>query len=298
MHWITERQWKEFEEEGTDVHRLATGERGWLDRYGEHVLWSLGGRDRLPPTPPPEMITQLAERFGFVAQGWLVRKLARDASEQSPASILGGQDPGGFSVREGAVHYRVEPSGGYSSGIFMDQRLNRKWVKGLAAPRMLNLFAYTCSFSVCVALAGGRTLSVDASKRSLARGKENFSCNGLSIEEGHRFLADDVMKVVPRLSKRGERFDLIVLDPPTFGRAAGRVFQVRRDLPGLVRDTFALLSPGGWLLVSSNLGEWSFSSLRRICHDALEGGDFFLSTGECPPEISGGAISCRIRRTT
>ena len=265
MHWITERQWKEFEEEGTDVHRLATGERGWLDRYGEHVLWSLGGRDRLPPTPPPEMITQLAERFGFVAQGWLVRKLARDASEQSPASILGGQDPGGFSVREGAVHYRVEPSGGYSSGIFMDQRLNRKWVKGLAAPRMLNLFAYTCSFSVCVALAGGRTLSVDASKLSLARGKENFSCNGLSIEEGHRFLADDVMKVVPRLTKR---------------------------------DTFALLSPGGWLLVSSNLGEWSFSSLRRICHDALEGGDFFLSTGECPPEISGGAISCRIRRTT
>jgi 23S rRNA (cytosine1962-C5)-methyltransferase len=136
---------------------------------------------------------------------------------------------------------------------------------------------------------------VDASKRVLAAGRHNLELNGIDPAEGHRFLTDDAVKVVPRLLKRGERFDLIVLDPPTFGRADGRVFRIEKDLPVLVRDCFDLLEPGGWLLVSCNFAEWGAKELRKECELALGRIKPEFQPGELPPEIARGAVSWRIR---
>jgi 23S rRNA (cytosine1962-C5)-methyltransferase len=237
---------------------------------------------------------QLTSRYDFAPRGYLARELVRKASDQKPAALIAGEEPGEITVQENGLSYLVEPAGGYSSGLFLDQRLNRQWVSGLGAKRMLNLFAYTCSFTVCAASAGAETCSVDASKRVLGTGRRNLELNGIDPAEGHRFLADDAMKVVPRLLKRGETFDLIVLDPPTFGRADGRVFRIEKDLPVLVRDCFALLEPGGWLLVSCNYAEWDSKKLLKECQSAPNGKTADFEGVEPPAEIRFGAISWRL----
>jgi 23S rRNA (cytosine1962-C5)-methyltransferase len=291
MDWISGELWSQLGEERTDVHRLATGPDGYLDRYGEWILWS-GGR-----APRVEVLREeLLGRFGFAARGYLARELVRKASEQKPAELRAGEEPGEIIVQEAGLSYAVEPAGGYSSGLFLDQRLNRQWVRDAAPLKMLNLFAYTGSFTVCAALGGAETCSVDAAKRALDRARVNLQRNDVDPVDGHRFLADDAMKVVPRLVKRGEKFDLIVLDPPTFGRADGRVFRIEKDLGELVRECFGLLNEGGALLVSCNYAEWAARDLRELCEGALPGGRFGMEAGELPPEIPRGAVSWRVRR--
>ena len=84
-------------------------------------------------------------------------------------------------------------------------------------------------------MSGAETVSVDLSRRSLTRGEENFERNGIDPKAGHRFFADDVLAFLPRLARRGEKFDAIMLDPPTFSRnQKGAAFQVQRDFGQLV----------------------------------------------------------------
>ncbi|MFM8656969.1 MAG: class I SAM-dependent methyltransferase, partial [Chthoniobacterales bacterium] len=291
MDWISGQLWDQLKVEQTDAHRVVNGRDGWLDRYGDWILWS-GGK-------PPRVETlrdELSARYGFAPRGYLARELVRKASDQKPATLVAGEEPGEITVKENELSYLVEPAGGYSSGLFLDQRLNRQWVTSLGAKRMLNLFAYTCSFTVCAASSGAETCSVDAAKRVLGTGRQNLELNRIDPTDGHRFLADDAMKVVPRLLKRGETFDLIVLDPPTFGRADGRVFRIEKDLPTLVRDCFTMLEPGGRLLVSCNYAEWDAAELRKECESALDAEDSQFCPGELPPEIPVGSVSWRVQR--
>jgi 23S rRNA (cytosine1962-C5)-methyltransferase len=291
MDWISPERWTALAAEGTDVHRLATGRDGYLDRYGDWILWS--------GSKPPKLETlraEAAQRYGFAPRGYLARELVKRAADQRPAELLAGEEPGEITVGEGGLRYLVEPAGGYSTGLFLDQSCNRRWVQGLGAKRMLNLFAYTCSFTVCAAAAGAETCSVDASKRVLGHGRRNLELNGIDPADGHRFLVDDAAKVVPRLVKRGETFDLIILDPPTFGRANGRVFRIEKDLPALVAECFELLTPGGRMLVAANYAAWSAGDLRALCEEALDGRECTFEPGECPGEIAEGAISWRFRR--
>jgi 23S rRNA (cytosine1962-C5)-methyltransferase len=292
MDWISPDHWARLAADQTDAHRVATSSEGWLDRYGEWLLWS--GRK----APRVETLRdEVLKRYRFAPRGYLARELVKKAADQKPAALLAGEEPEEIIVRENGMSYAVEPSEGYSSGLFLDQRANRRWVTGLGAKRMLNLFAYTCSFTVCAAASGADTCSVDSAKRALGRGRENLQINGIDPADGHRFLVDDAMKVVPRLRKRGESFDLIVLDPPTFGRAGGSVFRIEKHLPDLVGECFQLLGPGGWLLVSCNYSEWDVQDLRNLCRDAVNGATCSLEQGELPPEIQQGSVSCRIRRT-
>lgn len=297
MEWISTVQWQRFAEEGTDAHRLCTFPGGWLDRYGDWVVWS---RSRRPDAndDTDRMSGEVAARFGFTPQGWFVRDVARRAQDQRPARLISGKDPGSVDVREWNLRYRVEPGGGYSSGLFLDQRLNRCRVLSLRPHRVLNLFAYTCSFSVCAARSGASTLNVDVSKRALVRGKENFALNCIDASGGHRFLSEDVTKIVPRLARRGDTFDLVVLDPPTFGRSPRGFFRIEDSLPGLVHICSHLLSPGGLLLVSSNYSHWSAADLRKVCEAAVNGGEFRVTPGGRPPEIASGAVSWWIRRNS
>lgn len=291
MDWISPAQWSAFADEQTDAHRVSSGTDGWLDRYGDWILWS-GAK----PPRVEAWSDELSARYGFVPRGFLARELVRKAADQKPAVLVAGGEPGEITVRENGLSYLVEPAGGYSTGLFLDQRLNRHWVSGLGPKRMLNLFAYTCSFTVCAASAGAETCSVDAAKRVLATGRRNLELNGIDPSAGHRFLADDAVKVVSRLTKRGETFDLIVLDPPTFGRADGRVFRIEHDLPVLVRGCFDLLAVGGRMLVSANCAAWTSAHLKLLCAGALTGAAFELEAGKSPAEIKSGAVSWRLRK--
>lgn len=174
--------------------------------------------------------------------------------KQSPQWLCGPQVEGAFSIRERGVVYEVSFCSGYSQGIFLDQRDNRAEVRervGLGM-RVLNTFAYTGAFSVCAALGGAETTTLDLSHPYLDWARRNFVLNGLSSAE-HHFCKGDAFHWLRRFARQGRRFDGVVLDPPTFSRDdKGRVFRVDRDFGDLVALATSVLSPGGWILCCTN----------------------------------------------
>ena len=175
------------------------------------------------------------------------------------------------AIVENSIRYGLDFAAGYSAGFFIDQRENRGRVRRGQPRRLLNTFAYTCSFSVTGALAGAETVSIDLSRRSLTRGEENFRHNGLDPGAGaHRFIADDVQAVLPRLARRGDRFDTIILDPPTFSRnQSGEPFQVQRDFEKLVVGALDVAAPQAQVLLSVNHSAMRVTDLEQIARGAL-----------------------------
>ena len=269
--WITPAQFGAFETAGTDAHRMLSDAEGWIERFGTDALISHKSENALDV-----MRDGLAE--WTAANGWRPRRifgklLPLQNEDRDPPLLLSGDSglPLTGEVRENGVRYALDFAAGYSAGLFLDQRMNRAFMRNAAPKRMLNTFAYTCSFSVVAALAGAETVSIDLSKKSLDRGRANFALNDLDPNAGHRFIADDVLDVLPRLARRGEKFDAIVLDPPTFSRGNnGRRWQVEQHLEDLVLAAMEVAAPATRILVSTNCTKLQHSDLERVARFALK----------------------------
>jgi len=151
------------------------------------------------------------------------RFIPRESERREPPALVVG-DPGESLqtvATERYLRFGLDFGTGYSPGLFLDQRENRRYVRHIAPRRLLNCFAYTCSFSVCAACNGASTVNIDLSKKSLTRGRENFALNNLSTVD-HRFIADDVQSVLPRLARRGEKIRCDHPRPPDFFTLSGR----------------------------------------------------------------------------
>jgi 23S rRNA (cytosine1962-C5)-methyltransferase len=269
--WIDAATGQALRSQGTDAHRLATGRNWWLERFGPDLLLSHqteNGRSQAQ--------AELAAHGGdydFKVERLFGKYLPQQAAERRAPLLLQG-DPGRpleTTIREAGVNFGLDFAAGYSAGFFIDQRENRAHVRRLSPKRVLNTFAYTCSFSVVGALAGAETVSIDLSRRSLTRGEENFSRNGLDPRGGaHRFVADDVLAVLPRLARRGEKFDAIILDPPTFSRnQSGDSWQVLRDFEELVALALDVAAPRAHLLLSVNHSSVRVADLEQFGRGAL-----------------------------
>lgn len=164
------------------------------------------------------------------------------------------QSGGERIVEEDGVRYWVDLADGLQTGLFLDQRDNRRWLRDHAVDRrVLNTFSYTCAFQVAAAVGGARrTVSIDASARALERGRRNLALNGHDDPDRHDTIRGDVFHWLPRLSRRGDRFDVVVLDPPSYARVRKRRFSAARDYAELVTTALGLLAPGGTLLASVN----------------------------------------------
>jgi 23S rRNA (cytosine1962-C5)-methyltransferase len=186
------------------------------------------------------------------------------AAENSPQSVMGAAAPERFVIRENGAQFELSFSEGYSVGLFLDQRDNRRRLltRHVAADfslrtqhsefSVLNTFAYTCGFSVCAALAGAQTTSLDLSKKYLEWGKRNFALNGLDPAR-HDFIYGDTFDWLKRLAKKGRQFDLVILDPPTFSQSKEHgAFRAEKDYSKLVSAALPVLPPGGVLLASTN----------------------------------------------
>jgi len=153
--------------------------------------------------------------------------------------------PDKWTVRFGAFAFYVRPTGFKHIGVFPEQAANwqyiRECVAGAGRPvRLLNLFAYTGGATLAALSAGASVVHVDAARSMNDWAKENVRLSELDGEV--RFIADDCRKFVLREQRRGNRYDAIVMDPPSYGRSTGGVWKLERDLFGLVADCAALLS--------------------------------------------------------
>jgi 23S rRNA (cytosine1962-C5)-methyltransferase len=169
--------------------------------------------------------------------------------------LIGDPCPDELVIRENGLRFAVRPLDGWNVGLFLDQRENRRRVYELAANRrVLNLFAYTCGFSVAAAAGGATSItSVDLKKARLEQGKANFRLNGIPLDD-HVFICSECHDYFERARRQQREFDLIILDPPTFARSKKprRTFAIEKDLTDLLADALPVLNPGGHLLLSTN----------------------------------------------
>jgi 23S rRNA (cytosine1962-C5)-methyltransferase len=260
----------------TDTYRLVNGEGDLLpglviDVYGAFAVMSVYDAALLERV---DAIARQVHSLGF--SGVYLKKRVRadlreqDARELAPElPLVGAAAPVEHVVTENGMRIATALGDGLSTGLFVDQRDNRERVRAWAAGgRMLNLFSYTCSFSVAAALGSAtETVSVDLAGRALDRGRRNFELNGLDPRQ-HKFWKEDAVKWLARAGRRGERFRTIVLDPPSFSTVGKGTFSVDKRYGEVASLALALLEPGGRLLAVTNHTKTSARALRKILHDA------------------------------
>ncbi|MEY2407742.1 MAG: rRNA (cytosine1962-C5)-methyltransferase [Verrucomicrobiota bacterium] len=243
------------------VHGAADNRPGeYVDRLGEYILVQ---------SAESEIESGFAERFKS-AHGVYHKQLKREVRQAQPGKACpkwsGGEAaPDRFEILENGIRFELSFNEGYSVGLFLDQRDNRRrflnnhiaagfplFEQGAAGCEVLNTFAYTCGFSVCAAMAGARVTSLDLSKKYLEWGKRNFTLNGLNAGD-HGFIHGDAFDWLRRLAKKGRSFDVVVLDPPTFSQSKETgVFRAEKDYAKLVVAALPVLKPAGVLFASTN----------------------------------------------
>lgn len=259
----------------TDAYRVVNGAADGfpgmtLDRFGNRFQIQFFGS---------ELISQkkaIAEAVGEVfAPVCLVAKERLSSSgrslENPPMEVLIGfaSDSLG-TVREGKATLNVDLLDTVNPGLFLDMRHVRLDVGNMCeGRRFLNLFSYTCTFSVHARL-GGATIATNAdiSGKILDKGRENYALNGLDLRPGE-FFRGNAVEYVHWAQKKGLKFDGIVLDPPSFARFKGANFNVREHLMPLVADCATLLNPKGFFMVSSNYSEFNLNAFARSVRDAV-----------------------------
>jgi 23S rRNA (cytosine1962-C5)-methyltransferase len=281
MKWISPALAQEFARAGTDAYRVADGQRCRIERFGDGAIASYGSA-----TAPLEIEDELArwcERAGVSLRRTYARRLVTAPGRHDRPEALGNAAPPhrGIAHEEGLA-YEIDFMAGYSCGLFIDQRANRRRVRTGCSGRLLNLFSYTCSFSVAAAAAGAQTVNIDLAKSALDRGRRNFALNKLSTK-GHRFVADDVLEVLPRLARRGERFEWIVLDPPTFSRGyKGRILRLESDYGRLIEMASECAAPGAMILLSANCSTFDTGKLKALGRGRLGYNPTFLEPEPLP----------------
>lgn len=186
-----------------------------------------------------------------------------------------------FIVHEGGHRFIVNLEEYLDTGLFLDHRNTRRMVQERAeGKRFLNLFAYTGSFTVYAAAGGAiRSTTVDLSNTYQDWARRNFELNGMDLEQ-HRLVRADVFSFLADAVGRGERYDLIVMDPPSFSNSKkmSGVLDVQRDHALLISQCLKLLSDGGELFFSTNLRSF------QLDEAALETKNVREISGQTVPE--------------
>lgn len=268
------------------VHGAADGLPGLvIERYGDVLLVQFHeGRLTVREDLLRPAIEHFRQRLGLraVYRKVFVRdrgRVAADVVEGHTAATpwLGDPVESRVAVQENGLRFLIRPYEGFAVGMFLEHRENRRRVRELAAGRrVLNAFSYTGGFSVAAAAGGASTVhSVDLSRKYLEWSKENFAANGIDLA-AHLFFCSDVFAFFKRATRQKRRYDLIVLDPPTFSRLRrpNRTFVLAEVLVRLVGEAMALLERGGILILATNDRQLSFSRMdeairagadRRAC---------------------------------
>ncbi|TKC83633.1 class I SAM-dependent rRNA methyltransferase [Trinickia terrae] len=189
----------------------------------------------------------------------------KEGLAQTTGVLAGDPPPDTLITNENGVRYHVDVRSGHKTGFYVDQRDNRALVQAYAAGRdVLNCFCYTGGFSLA-ALKGGakRVVSIDSSGEALALAQQNVAANDFDASRAE-WLDADAFKTLRRLYDDGERFDLVVLDPPKFAPSREHVDRAARAYKDINLTGFKLLRPGGLLFTYSCSGAIDSDLFQKI----------------------------------
>jgi 23S rRNA (cytosine1962-C5)-methyltransferase len=189
----------------------------------------------------------------------------KEGLEQITGVLAGDEPPATIITSENGVRYHVDVRNGHKTGFYVDQRDNRALVQTYAREReVLNCFCYTGGFSLA-AMKGGakRVVSIDSSGEALATAQKNVEANGFDAALA-TWLDADAFKTLRRLYDDGERFDLVVLDPPKFAASREHVDRAARAYKDINLTGFKLLRPGGLLFTYSCSGAIDSALFQKI----------------------------------
>ena len=257
----------------TDAQRVFHG-RGGLYPGCEHL-----SLDAYPPVMVLTSFQALSEEDLTTVDAALAARWAQIAPDDQPLNwvfqcraeghletrLMRGHVPDPHVVSENGDRYRVHVLKGQNHGLFLDMAEGRAWVRrfvreyGADQPRLkvLNLFAYTCAFSVVALQAGAKqVVNVDMSHGAMAIGQHNHALNGLST--GATFLMHDIFKTWGKITRSGP-YGLVIVDPPSYQKGS---FVATKDYAKLMRRLPELLAPGGYALLCLNAPELGLDFLQ------------------------------------
>ena len=244
----------------TDSCRLIFGEADFLpgivvDKFSDVlVVESLAlGIDRFKMQILEELKRVLAED-GIRIRGVYERSDAKVRLQEGMERVkgfLGDEFDTRVPITENGVRYIVDVKDGQKTGFFLDQKYNRLAIQRLCnGARVLDCFTHTGSFALNAGIAGAaEVLGVDASQLAVEQARENASLNGL--ESTVHFQCEDVFELLPRLESEGERFDVVILDPPAFTKSRSSVKNAVKGYREINLRAMKLVRDGGYLATCS-----------------------------------------------
>jgi 23S rRNA (cytosine1962-C5)-methyltransferase len=252
--------------------RLAHQETGDLrvDKVG--TQWVMGWwKDQKPREPDLKNIDRLVKHLG--APPWVFEWRPSKRESIEPKTLI--QSPEfkpHWVFAEGEIQYNARFAEGHNFGLFLDQRERRQWVLAHSQDRrVLNLFSYTCGFSVCAARGGAaQVISVDTMSKYLEWGRENFRLNGMDEQNNaFKFIKMDCLEYLNYAKRKNIQFDIIICDPPSFSRSRNskKVFKIEKDIVELLDLCGLCLASGGTLLFSTNYEKWDFKKWQAFLHE-------------------------------
>ena len=252
----------------TDYALLDAGDGRRLERFGSMTL------DRPAPVaegPRRDFLAWRRSDLRFDAgRGWTAagEPLAAEGLEPWRADVDG-------------LSMELRPTASCGVGLYPEHAANIGWLEerireridvgAEAPPRVLHLFAHTGLLTLAAARAGASVAHVDATKGFVDWARRNAELSGLA-DRPVRWLVDDAMAFVAREARRGRRYDGIVLDPPSFGRAGRRQWRLLDELPALLAACSAVAAPGAFVLLTAHTTGLGGAELAGALSDAFPGG--------------------------
>ncbi len=201
-----------------------------------------------------------------------VRVRAREGLAVGGASVALGTVPEQIEIREGGVRYLIDPYGGQKTGFFLDQREKRARIAAFAPSfgSLLNCFSYSGGFALAglSANANLRTVNVDSSGPALELARRNYTLNGHDPDT-HGFEESDVVRYLQHANSAGERFDLVILDPPAYAKSVAMKERALRGYETLNHLGTQVVAPGGLLLTCSCSGGVDYGEFESAVRAGL-----------------------------
>jgi 23S rRNA (cytosine1962-C5)-methyltransferase len=248
------------------TYRLIHGAGDGLPGFTCDVLGSFAVIYAYAPALVPwaKLLAEAVRGYTGV-RGVVIKVRARGGASDVAQEIVGDPPPDRYVAAEHGVPVEIHPLGGLNVGLFTDMREERQRLgRYVGGGAVLNLFSYTAMLSVACARAGASSVvSVDTSDGVAEWARANFGRSGFDPRDRRwRFETGDAVRFLTRAAKDGERYRLVVIDPPPYSTARGAPWTLDRDYPDLIAQAAAVVEPGGILWLAANTHE--LGSLGRL----------------------------------